>query len=64
MGPLPDAYLHMHQQLQAEWRNASAWPKHLLVEYTWQERHEVNAIPGLYVLISTCALARFLEFKP
>ena len=56
---MPDGYLHLHQQLQAEWANATAWPKHLLVEYTWLERHEVNATPGLYVLITTCERAPF-----
>lgn len=54
VGPVPDTYVHMHQQLKSEWVNATAWPKHLLVEYKWVERHEVNAIPGLYVLISSC----------
>ena len=57
MSPVPDAFLHMHAQLEAEWGNATAWPKHLLVDYKWLERHEVNAVPGLYVLFSTCALS-------
>lgn len=56
VGPVPDTYVHMHQQLKSEWVNATAWPKHLLVEYKWVERHEVNAIPGLYVLISSCLI--------
>ncbi len=53
---VPVPATHMHDRLQAEWRNATAWPKHLLVEYRWRERHEVNAVPGLYLVFTTCAL--------
>ena len=52
---VPVPATHMHDRLEAEWHNVTAWPKHLLVEYRWRERHEVNAIPGLYLLFATCA---------
>jgi len=52
---VPVPATHMHDRLEAEWGNVTAWPKHLVVEYRWKERHEVNAIPGLYLLFATCA---------
>ena len=57
---VPVPATHMHDRLEAEWRNATAWPKHLLVEYRWRERHEVNAVPGLYLIFTTCTPPKHL----
>jgi hypothetical protein len=51
---------HGHQ-LVAEFANATHWPKHVLVSYSWKTRHEANAERGLLVLLvasaATAALA-------
>ena len=48
------AYLYAHHQLLDEFRNATHWPKHLLVQYAWQVEQEVDALPGLYVVFAVC----------
>ncbi len=50
---MPEHYLERHPTLTAEWGNATTWPKHLLVDYRWRTAHEVDAIPGMYVLFAT-----------
>lgn len=50
---MPEHYLEQHKILTEEWGNATRWPKHLLLEYQWREEHEVNAVPGMYVLFAT-----------
>jgi len=50
---VPEHYLERHPTLTAEWGNATTWPKHLLVDYRWRTAHEVDAIPGMYVLFAT-----------
>jgi hypothetical protein len=52
---VPDHYLEQHAVLTDEWKNATRWPKHLLLDYRWREEHEVNALPGMYVLFATGA---------
>jgi hypothetical protein len=52
---VPDHYLEQHAVLSEEWKNATRWPKHLLLDYRWREEHEVNAVPGMYVLFATGA---------
>eukprot|EP00475_Leptophrys_vorax_P038210 TRINITY_DN6697_c0_g1_i1.p1 TRINITY_DN6697_c0_g1~~TRINITY_DN6697_c0_g1_i1.p1 ORF type:complete len:226 (+),score=15.91 TRINITY_DN6697_c0_g1_i1:293-970(+) len=51
--PLPDAYLERHSQLAHEFRNASHWPKHVILKYTWKEYAEVDVTAGLLVLFGT-----------
>lgn len=46
-------YLVAHHQLLREFNNASYWPKHVLVEYTWEHSLLVNAVGGLYLLFAT-----------
>ena len=48
------AYLYAHHQLLDEFRNATHWPKHLLVQYAWQVEQEVDALSGLYVVFAVC----------
>lgn len=48
---LPDNYLSMHHGLVEEYRNASHWPKHLLVKYMWVNHDEVDETRGLMVLL-------------
>ncbi len=48
------AYLYAHHQLLDEFRNATHWPKHLLVQYSWQAEQEVDALSGLYVVFAVC----------
>lgn len=49
-----------HRMLVEEFRNASHWPKHLLVSYSWTSRHEVDAQRGLLVLFVAGASAALL----
>lgn len=59
--PLPNAYLERHFQLWHEFRNATHWPKHVLVKYTWHEYAEVDVTAGLMVLfVSTFVLTTLL----
>ena len=51
---VPQAYLYAHHQLLDEFRNATHWPKHLLVQYSWQVEQEVDALSGLYVVFAIC----------
>ena len=48
------AYLYAHHQLLDEFRNATHWPKHLLVQYAWQVEQEVDALSGLYMVFAVC----------
>ena len=48
------SYLYQHHQLMDEFRNATHWPKHLLVQYSWQVEQEVDALGGLYVVFAIC----------
>jgi hypothetical protein len=49
--PVPPSYTSMHAELVAEFRNASAWPKHVLVHYRWRESSRVDLENGLYALL-------------
>lgn len=44
-----------HAPLVREFLNATHWPKHLLVHYTWHTRHEEDEEAGLLVLFSGAA---------
>lgn len=54
MRQVSQAYLYAHHQLLDEFRNATHWPKHLLVQYSWQVEQEVDALSGLYVVFAVC----------
>ncbi|KAK9836933.1 hypothetical protein WJX81_000603 [Elliptochloris bilobata] len=56
---LPDAYLYDHHALAEEFRNATAWPKHLLVQYRWQHAPGVDATAALYLAMAA-GLGAFL----
>ena len=45
-------YLHSHARLVDEFKNASHWPKHLLVHYHWQSEHEADLDRGLFALMA------------
>lgn len=56
MGRAPAAHAATHRSpcvrpLQ-DFQNATHWPKHLLVHYTWEMQHEENEDAGLLVLFS------------
>jgi len=46
----PVSYQHMHVNLVEEYRNISAWPKHLLIKYRFHTRNDVDLDRGLYML--------------
>ena len=52
------AYLYAHHQLLDEFKNATHWPKHLLVQYSWEAEQEVDALSGLYVVFAVCEPCR------
>ena len=47
---MPEEYLATHTTLRAEYHNTSHWPKHLLLQYDWQDLEPIHAQAGLYVL--------------
>ncbi|GFH18186.1 COX2_CUA domain-containing protein, partial [Haematococcus lacustris] len=51
----PIAYQHKHMQLVQEFKNASHWPKHLLVRYHFETHNEVDLNRGLAVLFIAVA---------
>lgn len=51
--PLPPAYLAKHPRLTEEYTDAKLWPKHVLIEYRWEQYADVDAGSGLFVLLST-----------
>ena len=51
-------YLHQHQAMIAEFKNASHWPKHLLVRYRFKTENDVDLDRGLYVLFIAGRCAR------
>mmetsp|Transcript_5302 Transcript_5302/g.13634 ORF Transcript_5302/g.13634 Transcript_5302/m.13634 type:complete len:122 (-) Transcript_5302:972-1337(-) len=48
--PLPAKYAASHGEMVEHFRNATHWPKLLVVKYTWQERHLVQVDRGLLVV--------------
>mmetsp|Transcript_29464 Transcript_29464/g.83099 ORF Transcript_29464/g.83099 Transcript_29464/m.83099 type:complete len:241 (-) Transcript_29464:66-788(-) len=49
----PRSVVENHKQLDEEFRNATHWPKHLLVRYRWTTISEVDVDNGLYVLFGS-----------
>jgi len=48
--PVNSEYLKEHHQLLREFANATLWPKHLLVHYTWKHNNPINTNAGLYLI--------------
>ena len=48
----PPEYAEYHPELREEFGNATVWPKHLLVMYSWREVREVDAPMGLALLFA------------
>ena len=44
-------YVRDHQQILREFQNATIWPKHLLVHYTWKHTNPINVNLGLYLVL-------------
>mmetsp|Transcript_1737 Transcript_1737/g.3516 ORF Transcript_1737/g.3516 Transcript_1737/m.3516 type:complete len:220 (-) Transcript_1737:122-781(-) len=53
--PIPDAYYQSHKEELSQIANASHWPKHVIVRYTWSEVVEVNSLGGMNFLLGTGA---------
>lgn len=49
---LDEADAARHALLVADWRNATRWPKHLLVHYRWDARRDIDAAGGLTALFT------------
>ncbi|GAX81759.1 hypothetical protein CEUSTIGMA_g9187.t1 [Chlamydomonas eustigma] len=56
----PISYLHSHPTLADEWRNESAWPKHLLIVYRFKSEQEIDLDRGLYVIIALALVCLFI----
>jgi hypothetical protein len=48
---MPASFLQLHQELVAEFNNATVWPKHALVLYQWQEEARVDVAAGLIIVL-------------
>ncbi|KAK9905559.1 hypothetical protein WJX75_002113 [Coccomyxa subellipsoidea] len=55
--PVPQGYLYAHHHLLNEFQNATVWPKHLLVEYSWSTPQSVDALSALYFIFFVCLVA-------
>eukprot|EP00899_Mesostigma_viride_P027498 jgi/Mesvir1/7933/Mv11855-RA.1 len=55
--PVSDHYAALHVDLEEQYRNATHWPKHVLVSYRWVQASEVDLNTGLYVLFGAGLLA-------
>lgn len=49
--PMPASFLQLHQELVAEFNNATVWPKHALVLYQWREEARVDVAAGLIIVL-------------
>ena len=45
-------YLREHQTILREFQNATLWPKHLLVHYTWKHTGRIHVTGGLYLIFT------------
>lgn len=50
--PLPDELLLRHASLYDDYKNASHWPKHVLLHYAWVNEGDVDFNAGLYVIMA------------
>lgn len=48
--PMPEKYMKQHESIRQKFEDPEDWPKHILVQYTWVEKSEVDVEGGLYVL--------------
>ena len=59
VAPVAPSYLRTHRQLVREFHNQTAWPKHVLIRYTWETRLAVDEDAGAFATLLVCALAFF-----
>ena len=50
--PVNQEYIREHHQILREFQNATLWPKHLLVHYTWKHTNPINVNWGLYFVFA------------
>ncbi|KAJ7534315.1 hypothetical protein O6H91_13G089300 [Diphasiastrum complanatum] len=50
---MPEQYIKDHDEIQKQFLDPQAWPKHVLVRYTWEETSEFDVEGGLYVLFGS-----------
>jgi len=48
--PMPEKYLKQHEAIRQKFVDPEDWPKHILVQYTWVEKSEIDVVGGLFVL--------------
>ena len=49
-----------HQVVREEFADAARWPKHLLVSYTWHNKHAVDSHRGLMIVLGVGVSWAFL----
>lgn len=56
--PVTPDYLMEHEVLLREFVNATLWPKHLLVHYSWKQISPIHTNAGLYLvfLLGECCI--------
>lgn len=52
---LEGAFLKRHLRLVSEFDDPNAWPKHLVVEYVWEQYADTDAEMGLFLVLCTGA---------
>eukprot|EP00892_Ulva_mutabilis_P001322 jgi/Ulvmu1/11190/UM072_0026.1 len=57
---LEGAFLQRHLRLVSEFDDPEAWPKHLVIEYAWEQYSDTNAAGGLVAVLLTSAVVSVL----
>lgn len=52
---LSGAFLARHARLVEEFENPDVWPKHVVVEYFWEQLPDADADAGLFAVLAACA---------
>lgn len=52
---LSGPFLARHARLVEEFENPDVWPKHVVVEYLWEQLPDADADAGLFAVLAACA---------
>jgi hypothetical protein len=51
---LSGTFLTLHTRLIEEFENPDVWPKHIVVEYLWEQMPDADPESGLVAVLSAC----------
>lgn len=50
---MPHKYVVQHEAVMKHYWDVQRWPKHILVQYQWEEKSSIDVETGLYVLFGS-----------